>query len=157
MTRQYRLDIKIISIENPENPHLIGLRDIYASATCYAFDLNRKLLATLGCCLSIFDCCGALGVDDVKDDLVPQRMQLSAYPNPFNSQTRITFEVPERGEISFKVFDQTGREVFSSPQSMREAGTHCFEWDAHGLPSGSYLFKLYYGDKVQSAKLVLVK
>ena len=80
-----------------------------------------------------------------------------AYPNPFNSCIRITFEVPEQGEISFKVYDQTGREVFSSPPSQSEAGTHFFEWDAHGLPSGSYLFKLYYGDKVQSAKLVLVK
>ncbi|HUT64437.1 MAG TPA: T9SS type A sorting domain-containing protein, partial [Anaerolineae bacterium] len=92
------------------------------------------------------------------DGILPLAFALtSVYPNPFNSQTRITFEVPERGEISFKVFDQTGREVFSSPQSMREAGTQSFEWNARGLPSGSYLFKLYYGDKVQSAKLVLVK
>ena len=156
------LDIKIISIENPENPHLIGLRDIYASATCYAFDLNRKLLATLGCCLSIFDCCGALGVDDVKDDLVPQRLQLSAYPNPFNADINIEYNLPFKSHIELEIYDLSGHRVQTLVNEPQKAGYHTTIWDGRNennipVSSGLYFYRINAGNFTKVRKMTMIK
>jgi hypothetical protein len=94
------------------------------------------------------------------------------YPNPFNPQTRIVYAVgstPARpdgqeppgrsgGEsVVLAVYDVLGREVVTLVNERKEAGTYSVSWDAAGLPSGVYLYRLSAGGFVETKKLVLLR
>jgi hypothetical protein len=73
------------------------------------------------------------------------------YPNPFNPVTRITLELPQPGYVSLKVYNALGEEVASllssrlvgtTGQAYLPAGFHTFEWEATGMASGVYLYRL---------------
>lgn len=81
----------------------------------------------------------------------------AAHPNPFNPQTTISFELPEAGSVSFAVYDVTGREVARLVDGRLAAGYHDVRWDATGLPSGVYFYRLTAGPFRQTRRVVLVK
>jgi hypothetical protein len=83
------------------------------------------------------------------------------YPNPFNSQTRITYTVRSRQSVVLKVFDLLGREVATLVEEPKEPGTYSETWDAAGLPSGVYYFRITNesesGTFSQSGSMVLIR
>jgi hypothetical protein len=84
------------------------------------------------------------------------------YPNPFNPSTNIRFSVAQAGHVSLKVYNVLGVGVSSLVNEQKEAGTFSANWNAAGLPSGMYLYRLSVtSDKgqvfEQSKKLVLLK
>jgi hypothetical protein len=64
------------------------------------------------------------------------------YPNPFNSKTTIGFQSSASSHVTLKIFDLLGREVTTLVDGVRGAGWHQIAFDAAGLPSGSYLYRL---------------
>ncbi len=87
---------------------------------------------------------------------------LSAYPNPFNNQTTVTFTLPHPGPVSLSVFDPQGRRVTDmTTPTILPTGANRLTLEAGGLPSGSYLLRLEFGSQVQTRssalKLMLVK
>ncbi len=64
------------------------------------------------------------------------------YPNPFNPETTLRFEVPESAYVKLVVYDVLGRQVRVLVDGTREAGTHEVVFEASGLPSGTYLVRL---------------
>ena len=64
------------------------------------------------------------------------------YPNPFNPATEIGFALPESAHVRLVVYDALGRQVRLLLDSTMEAGTHEVVFDASGLPSGMYLYRL---------------
>ncbi len=64
------------------------------------------------------------------------------YPNPFNPQTTITFGLPAPGPVKLAVFDLLGREVALLVDRALPAGMHTATFEADGLPSGLYLYRL---------------
>jgi len=82
---------------------------------------------------------------------------LSAYPNPFNATTRITFSLPEAARVNLMVFDLAGRLVADLTDGEQEAGVHSALFDARELPSGIYLVHLEAAGNVARQKLTLVK
>ena len=92
------------------------------------------------------------------DAVLPKSYTLgAAYPNPFNPQTTIPFELPEDSPVSLVVYDVTGREVAQLVDRTLAAGYHDVTWDASGLPSGVYLYRLRAGDFTKTQRMVLVK
>lgn len=79
------------------------------------------------------------------------------YPNPFNSQTLVNYDIPMNSDISMKLFDLTGREVMEVLKGKINAGTHTVSISADILPTGVYLLRLEAEDKMSIAKLVLIK
>ena len=74
---------------------------------------------------------------------VPDQYVLeAAYPNPFNPSTTIRFGLPESAQVRLVVFDVLGRQVRVLLDGTKEAGTHEVVFDADGLPSGTYLYRL---------------
>jgi len=65
------------------------------------------------------------------------------YPNPFNPFTTITFELPIRAIVSLKVYDILGQEVATLiDHEEMEEGEQEIEFDANGLSSGVYFYRL---------------
>jgi flagellar hook assembly protein FlgD len=72
---------------------------------------------------------------------------LRNYPNPFNPETTIQYEVKEPGETALTVFDVTGRKVVQLMHGPSASGSHEYQWngkDAQGrsVPSGIYCCRL---------------
>jgi hypothetical protein len=79
------------------------------------------------------------------------------YPNPFNPSTVIRFDLPSRSFMTLKVYDMVGREITTLVNGLKEAGTHEIKFDASGLPSGVYLYRITADKFVETKKLVLLK
>ena len=79
------------------------------------------------------------------------------YPNPFNPATVIRYSIPASGHVSLKVFDILGNEIATLVDEVKNAGTFTQEWNAAGVPSGLYFYRLTSGNLVSTKKMLLVK
>jgi hypothetical protein len=64
------------------------------------------------------------------------------YPNPFNSMTSIRFDLPRDARVELSVFDVLGRRIATPMSDTKTAGTHSVAFDASGLASGVYFYRL---------------
>ena len=64
------------------------------------------------------------------------------YPNPFNPSTKISFRLAADSKVSLKVFDVLGQEVMTLINNELTAGSHQVDFDASGLNSGVYFYKI---------------
>jgi hypothetical protein len=78
-------------------------------------------------------------------------------PNPFNPSTMIEFAVPYACYVTLRVYNISGQEVASLVEGDHAAGTFNATWDASGLPSGIYFYRLAAGEHVQIKNMVLLK
>jgi hypothetical protein len=79
------------------------------------------------------------------------------YPNPFNPSTTISYNVAKSGKISLKVFDITGQEIATLVNREQAPGVYKVNWDASGMASGTYIYRLEIDGDVSSKKAVLLK
>jgi hypothetical protein len=80
------------------------------------------------------------------------------YPNPFNNQVRISYDLPETEEISLKVFNIFGQEVAILKEGLATAGEHSQLWDTEGkLASGVYLVQLRSSSETKVQKAVMIR
>ncbi len=79
------------------------------------------------------------------------------YPNPFNPSTQIKFSIKESGLVSLKVYDMLGREVATIVNKELSAGNYSYSFNASGLASGIYLYRLETGSFIQTNKMMLLK
>ena len=79
------------------------------------------------------------------------------YPNPFNPVTTIAFDLPIKSEISLKVFNITGEEVFSVNTGTLNAGFYSYDFNASDLASGIYIYRLETENFNAVKKMVLLK
>jgi hypothetical protein len=87
---------------------------------------------------------------------------MQSYPNPFNSQTRIRYQVDCVDEVLIEVFDALGRKMRTVMKNRQERGQHEIIWDACGdngvrVNSGVYFFRISIGDETATQKLALVR
>jgi regulation of enolase protein 1 (concanavalin A-like superfamily) len=79
------------------------------------------------------------------------------YPNPFNPATVIEFAVPREGRVRLEVYNLLGQHVGTLLDEVRQAGYHSLTFDAHGLPSGVYLYRLTADGVSLLKKMMLVR
>ncbi len=80
-----------------------------------------------------------------------------AYPNPFNSSTKIGFELSRRGWTKLALYDLTGREVVTLLEGEMTPGRYSRVLDASGMANGVYILQLKTDLRTSSRKVVLVK
>ena len=84
------------------------------------------------------------------------------HPNPFNSETVISWFQLQPGPAHVEVFALTGQRVAILHRGAQKEGVHRLHWDGrdgqgHPLASGVYLYRLVTGDRVQTRKLTLLR
>ncbi len=79
------------------------------------------------------------------------------YPNPFNPSTTIEYSIPQNGFVTIKVFNVLGKEVATLVNEQVMAGKHKIDFDATGLNSGVYFYKIESGNFVETKKMILLK
>ncbi len=94
---------------------------------------------------------------------LPSTFTLSTpWPNPFNSVTRLQYELPRAGDVRLTVYDVLGREVRRLVQEAKPAGRHEVLWDATGtsgreVASGIYFIRAELGEQQVVRKVTLVR
>ncbi|MCF8264400.1 MAG: T9SS type A sorting domain-containing protein, partial [Melioribacteraceae bacterium] len=100
-------------------------------------------------------------VTGLEEVVFPTTLTLSQnYPNPFNPITTIRYTIPknlEKTHVILKIFDILGREVQNLVSEKQSGGEYEVLFNANGLPSGIYLYRLYAGDFTETKKLILLK
>jgi len=79
------------------------------------------------------------------------------YPNPFNPATTINYQLPMNSFVAMKIYDALGREIKTLVSEEQTAGTHSVIFNADGLPSGIYFYKIIAGTITQMRKMILLK
>lgn len=100
-----------------------------------------------------------LMITDVQDDEAkPAGYALHQnHPNPFNPTTTIRFSVGTYGHTSLRVYDLLGREVATLVDELKQPGTFHAQFDAQGLSSGVYFYRLTAGTFSASRKMLITK
>jgi Lamin Tail Domain/Secretion system C-terminal sorting domain len=89
---------------------------------------------------------------------VPLKYELNQnYPNPFNPATEIAFTIPQAGMVTLKVYNTLGEEIAVLVNGFIEPGIHTVNFNASGLNSGIYFYKLESRDFIQVKKMILLK
>jgi hypothetical protein len=89
--------------------------------------------------------------------MLPSVISLSNYPNPFNSSTKITYELPQATEVKLDILNLLGQRVVSLFSGAQPAGAHHISWDASGFDSGVYFLRLSAEGATEAKKLLLLK
>jgi phosphatidylserine/phosphatidylglycerophosphate/cardiolipin synthase-like enzyme len=79
------------------------------------------------------------------------------YPNPFNPKTLIQFRIPTRSLVKLEVFDLLGRSVARPVNEVRDGGKYVVEWDAKGMASGVYFYRLSASGPPLVRRMVLLR
>ena len=94
----------------------------------------------------------------VEEEAVPEAFALHQnYPNPFNPTTTITYTLAHTARVQLRVYDVQGRLVRTLLDKTLPAGSYAQPFDATGLPSGTYLYRLETPDGHQSRQMTLVR
>jgi hypothetical protein len=97
-----------------------------------------------------------LAVED--ENGIPEKYNLSQnYPNPFNPTTLLRFSLPNSSFVKLKVYNLLGEEVKTLLNEYKAKGFHNITFDASGLPSGIYIYRLITGEYTSSKKMILEK
>jgi hypothetical protein len=98
---------------------------------------------------------------DVEESSLPFAFSLHQnFPNPFNPSTKIKFTIPSvetRHSVSLRVYDVLGREVATLVNENLQPGSYKVTFDATGLASGVYFYRLQAGEFTQTNRMMLMR
>ncbi len=103
------------------------------------------------------------GINDVEPVLYSFNLYQN-YPNPFNPDTKIMYSLPENSKMQLTIYNILGNKIAALVNEEKSAGKYEVNWNAAGLPSGVYFYRLQAqpigrqaGSFVQTRKMILLK
>lgn len=95
-------------------------------------------------------------------DNIPEGFSVNQnYPNPFNPSTKISFRIPEEGNVKLEIFDVSGRSVSLLTDERYSAGEYSVDFNAASLSSGTYFYKINFNSQsttdVRILKMTFIK
>ena len=95
-------------------------------------------------------------IREIKNELTGFNLHQN-FPNPFNPSTRINYQISELSFVMIKVYDVLGNEVKTLLREEKPIGGYEVEFNATGLPSGIYFYRIQAGDFSETKKMVLLR
>jgi hypothetical protein len=142
-------------VNRPTNPSDIALR----GSTLYVASFERGLLV-----YSLVDPANPVQISAYVPVIIHDSADLpngntlfSNYPNPFGWFTSIPFNLPQAADVTLAVYDVLGHQIRQLVSGTKPAGTYEVSFDATGLPSGVYFYRLRAGDFVETKRMVVVR
>ena len=96
-------------------------------------------------------------IEQISADVPKTFLLEQNYPNPFNPSTTIRYQLPVASEVKLEVYDVLGKKVATLVSERQAAGYYQYVWNANGLTSGVYFYRLQAGGFVETKKMMLVK
>ena len=115
-------------------------------------DDTQPLLETVGKTMR-----GQTGVSTPANQIVRKIELFENYPNPFNPTTTIQFSLDKSLQVRLSIYNNSGQLVQVLLNSMVNGGVHTVKWDANGLSTGLYFYKLEAGSFCEMKKMLFVK
>ncbi len=111
---------------------------------------------------------GEIYFDDLQTDfstdvklleVMPKEFRLDQnYPNPFNPATNISFSLPEESTVSLSIYNVLGeRIIYLIKDEKMSAGRYRVEWNAAGISSGVYFYRIKTERFVETKKMLLIR
>ena len=79
------------------------------------------------------------------------------YPNPFNPTTVFSYDIPSESHVNLSIYDINGRVVRILINEIQNPGYYSVQWNASGIPSGLYFYKIQAGTFFDVKKFVVIK
>ncbi len=133
----------------------------FSDGTVNRIDSNRQIAGTYlvgdGPNVAAFYNSDMSSVDN--NETIPKKIELNltAYPNPFNDEANISFDIPNNEWVRLEVYNLFGEKVGVLFSGRMEKGRHTIKWDAGGCSSGIYLCRLSAGFYISTVKINLLK
>ncbi len=92
------------------------------------------------------------------DDSPVMDLGISGFPNPFSENATIVYQIPYDGKVTLQVYNVLGKLVAEMKNDLQPKGKHTVVFDAEGLPSGLYSFKVVFdaGNNTESKVIKLI-
>jgi hypothetical protein len=105
---------------------------------------------------------GQLGIDGDFAGVAREFALYPNFPNPFNPETRIRFQLAENSNVRLMIYDVLGRKVRTLVSDRMDAGHHVLNWDGLNdagtdVASGMYVYRIKAGDFIAHRKMLLVR
>jgi hypothetical protein len=122
------------------------------------YEINGMFWRQPGDTLRLNEPDDALAVSEPREiGVAKSYLTANNYPNPFNPTTRIEYSIPSTGTVMLRVFDLTGREVETLINQNQIAGSYSVNWNAVGVPSGIYFYRVEVNGLQFTNRMVLLK
>lgn len=98
-----------------------------------------------------------IGIKSISSTIPDSYELYQNFPNPFNPDTKIKFDLPEQSFVKIKIYDIIGREITTLIKQKLDAGSYEINWDAANYPSGIYFYRIETRNFINTKKMVLIK
>ena len=153
------MDIKQQTLANRKNQyiHLVDeVGDIVTTEYPGIFNEGVIYIATYG--RGLYKC-DTYKVNDtelnVEENIVANTVEMSIYPNPIVNDATISFSIEEAAQVSYQVYDLSGRMMMNKVLGNFGQGSHKANFNVENLTSGTYIIKVQAGEKTETAKILV--
>jgi hypothetical protein len=133
----------IITGDTTGNDFVYLIEEAQYASRCFFFRIEQNVIT---------------GIEDEIESYIPNEYKLEQnYPNPFNPATTIQFSIPEQSFVRLEVFNALGENISILVSEELNVGSYKYEWNADGISSGIYFYKLNTNKFSEMKKLILLK
>lgn len=147
-------DISYVYSPAPEDfPYSIAVdssRNIYVCGISFGDSITDYDIATIKYSQSV-------GIEPVSSSIPEGFTLYQNYPNPFNPNTTILFDIVRSGFTELKIYDINGRLVSNPVSEYLSPGKYNIPFNAAGMSSGIYYYRVISGQFTQTKKMILLK
>jgi hypothetical protein len=98
----------------------------------------------------------ATGINQTNSELNDYNLSQN-FPNPFNPETNIMYDLPVDGDVELNIYDISGKFIKALVNDFKPAGNYSISFNASELPSGVYLYTLKVSGYTKTLRMAVIK